>query len=305
MSTILFADDELAMRQMVAKVLETGGHAVRLAKNGTEAIEQLRASAPDLVLLDYQMGEPTGLEVCWHVKNNARFGHLPVLILTGHSGMEARLQGFEAGADDYLAKPFEPRELLARVAALLRLANRGLERNPTSGLPGGNAIQEEFRRWREQGEPFSICYLDLDDFKPFGDRFGFSVADAAIRAVGDTLREISDDTATFAGHIGGDDFILLCRQEDARRMSEEAQARFHARIARYVPPEVVRTGRYTSESRDGAAQEFAVTRLSAAIVRIHPSTDSPLVEIGESVARAKRQAKRSGGGGIVEMEVHT
>lgn len=293
------------MRQMVAKVLETGGHEVRLAKNGTEALEQLRASAPDLILLDYHMGEPTGLQVCWHVKNNPRFGHLPVLILTGHSGMEARLQGFEAGADDYLAKPFEPRELLARVAALLRLANRGLQRNPTSGLPGGNAIQEEFRKRKEQGEAFSICYLDLDDFKPFGDRFGFSVADAVIRAVGDTLDEISDNTDAFAGHIGGDDFILLCRPEDARRMSEEAQTRFHARTAQYLPPEVVRTGRYTSESRDGAAQEFAITRLSAAIVRIDPTTDSPLAEIGESVARAKREAKRRGGSGIVEMEIRS
>ena len=303
MPTILYADDEPAMRQMVAKVLETGGHHVRLARNGKDALEQIRAAAPDLILLDYQMGEPTGLQVCRDVKNNPRFGHLPVLILTGHGGLESRLEGFDAGADDYLTKPFEPRELLARVAALLRLANRGLQRNPTSGLPGGNAIQEEFVRLRKGGQPFAICYLDLDDFKPFGDHFGFSVADTVIYEVGETLREISENTEAFAGHVGGDDFILLCSPDAARHLSEEAQTRLHRRISRHLPPEVVRTGRYRAEARDGTVQEFEITRLSAAIVHVDPGNEIPLMELGETVARAKRAAKRSGGTGIVEVEL--
>jgi len=181
MPTILFADDEPAIRDIVARYLELGGHQVRLASNGSEALEQVRLAAPDLVVLDYQMGNPDGFEVCRDLKSSARFGHLPVLILTGRNNLETRLAGFDAGADDYLAKPFDPRELLARISALLRLASRGLQRNPTSGLPGGEAIQQEMEAWQARGETFAICYLDLDDFKPFGDRFGFRVADDVIR----------------------------------------------------------------------------------------------------------------------------
>lgn len=302
MPTILFADDEPAMREMVAEVLEAGGHRVRLARNGLEALEQVRQSAPDLIVLDYRMGQPNGFQVCRDLKSNPRFGHLPVLILTGHDAVESRLAGFDAGADDYLAKPFDPRELLARVAALLRLTQRGLQRNPTSGLPGGDAIQEEFMRRRQSGEPFAVCYLDLDDFKPFGDRFGFSVADDVIRAAGDVLREVSDGTDAFVGHVGGDDFILLCAPEQARPLWEEARARLHVRVLEYLPAEVVRAGRYWAEGRDGRLQEFAITRLSAAIVRIRPGASLSLVELGETVARVKRTAKVAGGNGIAEIE---
>jgi len=83
---------------------------------------------------------------------------------------------FEAGADDYLAKPFDPRELRARIVALLRIVRREGDRNPTSGLPGGQAIEEEIERRAEAGESFAICYIDLDNFKPFADTFGFSLA---------------------------------------------------------------------------------------------------------------------------------
>jgi PleD family two-component response regulator len=301
MPTILFADDEPAIREIVARTLELGGLHVRLASNGSEALEQVRRAAPDLVVLDYQMGSPNGFEVCRDLKSNPRFEHLPVLILTGRSSLDLRLEGFDAGADDYLAKPFDPRELLARVLALLRLANRGLQRNPTSGLPGGEAIQKAIERWQSHGEVFALCYLDLDEFKPFGERFGFRVADEVIRRVGQVLREVTNDTDAFAGHVGGDDFLLICRIEEASRLSREAQLHTRQRILALLPPEIVEAGSYEAEARDGTLQEFAITRLSTAILRVHPSADFSVTALGESVARAKRNAKLSGVG-VVESD---
>jgi PleD family two-component response regulator len=302
MPTILFADDEPSVREIVARYLELGGHHVQLACNGREALDQIRRAAPDLVVLDYQMGTPDGFEVCRDLKNNPRFGHLPVLILTGRNTLESRLAGFDAGADDYLAKPFDPRELLARITALLRLANRGLQRNPTSGLPGGEAIQEELLRWQERGEVFAVCYLDLDDFKPFGDRFGFRIADEVIRIVGQVLREASRDADAFVGHVGGDDFLLLCRLEDARSFSLEAQLQTQRRILQLLPPEVVASGHYQAEARDGTLSEFAITRLSTAILRVAPDTVVSIPALGEFVAQVKRKAKLTSTG-IIEADL--
>jgi PleD family two-component response regulator len=303
MPTILFADDEPAMRDMVSRVLEAGGHNVRLAKNGSDALEQIRSASPDLIVLDYHMGDPNGLQVCRDVKSSPRFGHLPVLILTGRNGMDSRLRGFDAGADDYLTKPFDPRELLARIGALLRLANRGLERNPTSGLPGGEAIRQAFGCWQARGKNFAVCYLDLDDFKPFGDRFGFRVADSAIREAGEILRSVTDSTDAFVGHVGGDDFVILTRPEDARSICEEAQRRLQSRLIEHLPRDVVEAGCYTAEGRDGTVREFSITRLSAAIVRIPPDIPVSLTELGETVAHLKRLAKRATGSGIVDVDL--
>src|SRR5690606_33240454 len=124
------------------------------------------------------------------------------------------------------AKPFDARELLARVGALLRLSEQGRELNPTSGLPGGPAIERELERRRNGSAHFTLCYLDLDYFKAFNDRFGFATANLMIEALGGILKDAVSGTGDFAGHIGGDDFVIMCAPEDARRMVENVQQRF-------------------------------------------------------------------------------
>jgi len=301
MSEILIAEDDDALREMVAATLRAAGYDVRVARNGSEALREVGSAAPDLLLLDYRMGTPNGLEVCRHVKNDPRLSHLPVLILTAQGGIEDRLQGFDAGADDYLAKPFDPRELLARIAALLRLARRGLERNPTTRLPGGESLHEEVIRWRMRGEPFAIAYFDLDHFKPFGDRFGFAVADAVIQEVGKILREVEEEPGTFVGHVGGDDFVLLSSAEEARRLAGRVREEFRVRLPRLLPEEVVQAGSYRAADRDGIWRNFPLTSLSVAIVRVDPARWISLDRLGEVVAEAKLVAKRPGSGGIAEV----
>ena len=302
MSDILFADDDEALRRMVGDLLRHTGHEVRLASNGAAALQEARRRTPDLVILDYRMGDPDGFAVCRAIKGDPRLGAVPVLILTGQSTIEDRLGGFEAGADDYLAKPFDARELLARVSALLRQTRRALDRNPTTGLPGGAAIEAELQSRREAGEPFAVVYFDLDDFKPFGDRFGFAVADAAIRAAADSVARAGDlAPGSFAAHVGGDDFVLVCAPGDALELAAEANERFRRALAPHLPAEVRRSGRYRGTDRSGAQREFALTRLSAAVIQVDPRRWTTLEALGELVAEAKLRAKR--GDGIAEASL--
>ena len=156
MSRILIAEDDDALRRLVAQVLVSAGHQVRDVPDGASALEALGREVPDLVVLDYRMGEPDGLEVCRRIKRDPALAHVPVLILTAQGGIEDRLDGFDAGADDYLPKPFDPRELRARTSALLRAAERGRDRNPTTGLPGGETIYRELERRRAAGGAFAV-----------------------------------------------------------------------------------------------------------------------------------------------------
>lgn len=287
---VLYADDDAAMREVVGAVLRSGGLGVRMVTNGSDALTAVRERLPSMIILDYRMGRPDGLQVCRTLKSDPRTEHIPVLILTAKGATEARIAGFHAGADDYLGKPFDSRELLARVRALLRLSRQALDRNPTSTLPGGEAIQREYARRRKAGRPLALCYLDLDDFKPFGDRFGFPAADAVIREAAAAITAVAtqDD---FVGHIGGDDFLLICPPDRARATVEAAQRRFSEALARHVPPEVAASGSYRGKDRAGQEREIRVTRLTSAILLVGLGDRRPLSELSEAIARAKVDAK--------------
>jgi PleD family two-component response regulator len=300
MIEILFADDDAAMREMVGEVLTSAGYVVHLASNGSDALRQVRSTPPRLLVLDYRMGEPDGLAVCRSVKEDPRLEHLPVLILTAENALENRIDGFDAGADDYLAKPFDSRELLARVRALLRLSESSLHRNPTTGLPGGEAISREFERRRRSGSAFSACYFDLDFFKPFSDRFGFALADRTIMLTAECLSEIAEE-GEFVGHIGGDDFVLFCGAAVARVRCDRIRERFSHELRQLVPAGLLENGHYPGVDRDGKERSFPITRLSAAILSLPPHTPTSLQEIGETLANAKRDAKSKGG--VVEVVI--
>lgn len=303
MGKILYADDESSIREIVTSILSDAGHVVRTVTDGQTALVELRGQLPDLVLLDYRMGEPDGFEVCRRIKNDPRLAHVPVLILTGEVDVEDRIRGFAAGANDYLAKPFDGRELLARIGALLRLSEQGRELNPTTGLPGGTSIGREFERRRAAAESFTLCYLDLEYFKPFNDRFGFPTANGLIESLGGILSNSVAGTSHFAGHIGGDDFVVMCDQQAARPLIERLQREFHAAVTAAVPPGVVEQGVYRGHLRNGVEHDVPLTRLIGALLRLEPENTPALEKLGELTADAKRRAQESGSKGIYEVGV--
>jgi two-component system OmpR family response regulator len=114
---VLLVDDEPKIHRLVHRVLEPAGVAVLDARDGQEAIEMLEARCPDVVLLDVMMPRLDGMETCRRIR---AVSDVPVLMLTGQSDEDTMVRGLDVGADDYLTKPFSPRELVARVRAVLR-----------------------------------------------------------------------------------------------------------------------------------------------------------------------------------------
>ncbi len=117
---ILVVDDEPDVLELVRASLAEADYAVDAVGTGREALERLRRSPPDLVVLDWMLPDLSGIEVCRHVRARPELAELPVLMLTAKSDEVDRIVGFELGADDYVTKPFSPRELVLRVRALLR-----------------------------------------------------------------------------------------------------------------------------------------------------------------------------------------
>jgi PleD family two-component response regulator len=295
------------MRLMLREVLGSAGHEVELAPDGLSALASIQEREPDLLVLDLIMPGMSGIEVCRAVKRNPFTARIPVLMLTARDDVANKVEAFEAGADDYLAKPFDPRELRARIVALLRIVRREGDRNPTSGLPGGKAIEDEISRRAHLRERFAVCYLDLDNFKPFADTFGFTAADMVIRDMGQAIRGAVEEVGSphdFVGHIGGDDFVVVT-EKDGREVARECAVRFVDVAVRAVGRETVERGHFMGIDRNGHAREFPIARLSAAVLQVDPDRWISMSHIGSLAAEVKRRAKQRGAGTILVQAVYS
>lgn len=306
MTYVVFADDHVDMRHMVRDLLQASGHEVGLCPDGETALAVVSERPPDLLILDLNMPGISGFDVCRSVKRNPSTSHVPVLMLTSRGDIEHKVEGFDAGADDYLPKPFDPRELRARVDAMLRLVRREGDRNPTTGLPGGRAIEEEIRRRVEAGLRFAVCYLDLDHFKAFADSFGFAEADRVIREAGRAFRDAVDSSGAlgdFCGHIGGDDFIIVTTPGLAESIARESAQRFRAVVANVVGEESVACGTFEGVDRSGERRSFPIACVSTVIITVEPGQPLSATEIGARAAELKREAKHQGAGTILKGSV--
>jgi DNA-binding response OmpR family regulator len=116
---VMIVDDDPAALRMMEYVFDRADYEVHLAANGPEALSKLNQARPDLIILDVMMPDLSGLEVCQRLRTQPVSAHLPIIILSAKDQLEDKVNGFEAGADDYVAKPVDPQELLARAKALL------------------------------------------------------------------------------------------------------------------------------------------------------------------------------------------
>jgi DNA-binding response OmpR family regulator len=121
---ILIVEDDVDIAELVARYLDRAGYATERATSGREALDRIVHAPPDLVILDLMLPQMDGLDVCRSVRANAKTASVPIIMLTARAEESERIVGLELGADDYLGKPFSPNELVARIRALLRRANR-------------------------------------------------------------------------------------------------------------------------------------------------------------------------------------
>ena len=157
--TILIADDEASIRDLARLYLEKEGFRVVSSANGAEALSQIRESAPDLLVLDLMMPEVDGWEVCRRVRTES---DLPIIMLTARDQDIDKIVGLEMGADDYVTKPFNPRELVARVRALLRRVNSGKPQSDRPRQVGNVLIDPSSREVTVAGRPVVLRAKEFD-----------------------------------------------------------------------------------------------------------------------------------------------
>src|SRR6266567_4778760 len=170
---VLIADDDRDIVRFVEVNLRLEGFEVITAHDGKDALAKALDLQPNLILLDVMMPGMDGYEVCTKLRADGRSAHIPVIMLTAKSLSADKVLGLTAGADDYIIKPFDPMELVARVKTTLRRASEMRALSPLTGLPGNNRIEQEIQVRMERNTSTAVVYADLDNFKSFNDRYGF------------------------------------------------------------------------------------------------------------------------------------
>lgn len=241
---ILVVEDDPFISDALEEVLVEFGYSVRVASTGGAAVTAMVAQRPDLVLLDLTLPDVDGLDLCRQLRADSRWNAVPVIALTARDHLNDRVAGLREGLDDYLTKPFNIAELAARLDANLRRSRRELHTSPLTLLPGNRDIESTLAARLASGDDFAICYIDIDNFKPYNDRYGFTAGDQIIRALADAIqRSLRGLENAFPGHVGGDDFVAIMQPVDAETFAQRVIQSFEALLPTAYPSEDFRRGR--------------------------------------------------------------
>jgi diguanylate cyclase (GGDEF)-like protein len=295
---ILVVDDDPDIARFVEVNLRSAGYSVSVASDGQEALEKASELHPDLVLLDVMMPRIDGFEVAQRLRRNPQTANTSIIMLTAKALSTDKVLGLTAGADDYIIKPFDPIELLARVKGTLRRAREMRNLSPLTGLPGNIRIQEEIERMVQDGRSFGVLYCDLDHFKAYNDHRGFVQGDRMIQAIAriiqDAVLEFSGPEG-FVGHVGGDDFVSVVPTEVCEQVARRIVERFDAEVAQFYEREDLERGYVEVEDRRGELQKMPLVSVSVGVASTERRQFNHYVEAVNIATEMKTYAKRQPG----------
>jgi diguanylate cyclase (GGDEF)-like protein len=301
-SRVLVADDDLDVAGLVRMSLELEGFAVEVVPDGRRALERISADPPDVVLLDVMMPGLDGVEVVRRLRASAATAVLPVLLLTARGLSADRVVGLTAGADDYIVKPFDTAELVARIRTTLRRTADARAVSPLTGLPGNGRIDLELSSRLAAGQACAVSHVDLDEFKSYNDRYGFLRGDELLRALAGCLLEavLDEDPPVFVGHVGGDDFVVLSTPEQAERVARRVAARFDEVVREHYDAEDLERGHLLTTDRRGELREHPIVSVSIGVAW-HRDADLDARAVVAAAGEMKAHAK-SRPGSVVAVD---
>jgi PleD family two-component response regulator len=299
---VLVVDDEDHIRRILKFQLEKHGFRVILAENGEIALEIIRREAPDLVLLDLMMPKIDGFETCRRIRRNFQTSQIPVIMLTAKSELPDKIKGLQDGANDYLIKPYSNEELLLRVRNVLDWSLKQKEANPLTGLPGNRAIEKELQSRIEAKAPFAFLYLDIDNFKPYNDHYGYQKGDEAILFLGDIVTEAVNSLGganDFVGHIGGDDFVVITTPARAEFIARHIIDEFDKGSLILLHEEDIDKGFMEIHNRLGEIKRMPLMSLTIALVVDDEGKLKHYAQVNDIASELKQYGKAMVGSVVV------
>jgi diguanylate cyclase (GGDEF)-like protein len=296
---VMVVDDDPILLAIVQSLLEPWGLKITTLAHPQQFWQVLEATAPDLLILDIEMPEINGIELCQVVRNDARWGGLPILFLTAHTDADTVNQVFAVGADDFVSKPIVGPELVTRIVNRLermRFLRNLAETDPLTRVATRQKSTQDLetllRLAKRQKHPFCLAVLDLDDLKQINDRYGHATGDQVLYQVGQLLRR-SFRAEDVVGRWGGEEFVVglygMTKQESAQRLN------YVLTLLRQQP--------LITPTRPHEGKPAPVQATFSAGVAEYPEDGADLHSLYRAADRALNQAKAAGCDRVFSVKV--
>ena len=300
---ILVIDDSRFFAEQMKNILLDEGYDVATAAGGEEGLYMVLVEKPDLVMLDIVMPDIDGFEVCRILRDSESNNLMPIIMVTAQDDQEHRIKGLDLGADDYITKPYDPREIISRIRNTLKRIERSRAANPLTGLSGNLEIQREIISRIEKHEPFAIVYADLNEFKAFNDVYGFAKGDSAIKMTADVIKDqvgLFGTKSDFIGHIGGDDFIFITNPDNVEAVCLNIIDQFTERVREFYNSKDLANGFITTKNRKGEKSVFPIMSIALAALTTKSYTFRSYQQVAKVATELKKKVKSLPGSNYIE-----
>ena len=236
---ILVIEDNLDLAEMLDTYFRAEGYEIQIFNSGEAGLQACENSRPDILILDIRLPDINGYEVARRLRQNRRTSDIPIIFLTEKRERAERLQGLELGADDFISKPFDVKELRLRIRNTLRRLGQDSLTNPTTGIPEGRLVDEHLIEYLHRHD-WSILIISLDKLDAFRDSYGFVASDDVMRAVSLMIQNVIKELGKpedFLGHLNANDLILLTMQDRAMVLEENIRSRLEQSLDYFYPIE--------------------------------------------------------------------
>jgi len=300
---VFVVDDNPNNLALLAGILRAAGYKVRAANDGRRALQMVRALEPEIIMLDISMPGMDGFEVCRQIKEDEGLRDIPVIFISALDDVLDKVTAFKVGGVDYVTKPFQAEEVIARVETQLGLArlrreleekNRKLERanqilrslsflDPLTGIANrryfDTVLEREWLRAARAGTPISVVMADIDFFKRLNDTYGHPRGDECLKRVASAIAESGHRPGDCAARYGGEEFGMVLPDTDAEGAAHTAE-RVRAAVE--------------SMKLEHAASPLGIVTVSLGAAAVVPAEGTTAADLVAAADRALYTAKESG-----------
>lgn len=296
---ILVADTDPSTLRLTQARLSARGYEVVALESGEEVLSYIENERADLLLLSTDIDRRGGARLIERVREKPHLSSVPVIMMTDAEHIADLVVCQERGYDDFLIKPFDSLVLQLRVSLNIRRTLERVNANALTHLPGNHAIEKIVAQKIQSQEPFSVLYIDINQFKSFNDRYGFEKGDDVLRHTAKILRELTRKVIkhgdSFIGHIGGDDFLAVLHPDDEESYARAFIEEFDRIIVTYYNDEDRSRGAIRVKNRRGKLETFPLMSCSVAACSSLSRAYKSLGEIAQDAAQVKSFLKSQPG----------
>ena len=265
-------------------------------EKGRDAAGILLTAPPDILLCSLDLPDMPGVLVARLLKGENVYSRVPVVVCLNEGQTAGDLEWMTTDADDFIVFPCGQRLLRARLDLVKNRGARAMDANPLTGLPGNTSIIRRTQGLIDTRHDFALGFCDLDFFKSFNDKYGFSRGDEVLmmtsRIIVNSVKALSLEFS-FVGHVGGDDFVFIVPCEAAETACQKIIASFDGIVPQFYDEEDRRRGGIVSTDRQGVLRAFPLMALSIAVVVNQGGSLRHYGEASQSLTNLKKKAKET------------